>query len=134
LLRLPRASEAAETRLVVRRRNGGERWVRMFDGRRLSSDQYLAPDNTLGERFGPLELRFRLEAVDGSLVFRQVGAAVRCGPLRAMLPRALAPRVEGCAEPAGARGARVRVKVTLPGAGLILAYDGTLEIDGDAPP
>jgi hypothetical protein len=40
LLRLPRASEAAETRLVVTSSAGGERWLRTFGGRRLDSRQY----------------------------------------------------------------------------------------------
>jgi uncharacterized protein DUF4166 len=35
LLRLPRASDAAETRLVITPRAGGEEWLRTFDDRRF---------------------------------------------------------------------------------------------------
>src|SRR5437867_9899788 len=49
LLRLPRASEAAET----------------------PTRQYQAAAGELAERFGVLEFRFRLEVSEGSLLFRQ---------------------------------------------------------------
>ena len=42
LLRLPRASEAAETRLVMTPRADGEQWRRTFDDRRLDTRQYRA--------------------------------------------------------------------------------------------
>jgi len=41
-LRLPRASEAAETRLVMTPRADGEQWRRTFDDRRLDTRQYRA--------------------------------------------------------------------------------------------
>ena len=40
VLRLPRASDAAETRLVVTSGADGEQWLRTFDGRRLNEDTY----------------------------------------------------------------------------------------------
>ena len=114
LLRLPRASEAAETRLVITPRADGEQWRRTFDDRRLDTRQYQAGDGELAERIGLLEFRFRLEASDGSLLFRQLEAALLFGSVRLRLPATWAPRVDAREDPAGARQIRVHVRVVLP--------------------
>jgi len=126
LLRLPRASEAAETRLVVRRDTGGERWHRTFDGRRFETRQYRAGDGALGEQFGLLEFRFQLAASQGSLVMRQTEAALQWGVVRLRLPGACAPRIDAREDPAGARRIQLHVCVTLPLLGPILTYDGLI--------
>jgi hypothetical protein len=133
LLRLPRASDAAETRLVVTRRGDGEEWRRTFADRRLDTRQYEAGDGQLAERFGLLELRFRLEASDGSLFFRQRDAAVMFGSVRVRLPVAWAPKVDAVEEPAGARQIRIHVRVALPALGPVLTYDGTVRIEETRP-
>ncbi len=88
-----------------------------------------AGEGELAERIGLLELRFRLEASDGSLVFRQVGAALLLGSLRLRLPAASAPRVDAREDPAGARQIRVHVRVALPAVGPLLTYEGTMNIE-----
>jgi hypothetical protein len=134
LLRLPRASEAAETRLVVTSSAGGERWLRTFGGRRLDSRQYQVGDGELAERFGVLEFRFRLEASEGSLLFRQVGAGFVWGSVRLRLPERWAPRVDAREDPMSARRIRVHVHVTLPGLGPVLSYEGPIDFEeGDRP-
>jgi hypothetical protein len=75
LLRLPRASDAAETWLVVTSGVNGEQWLRTFDDRRLDTRQYQAGNCELAERIGALEFRLRLEVSEGSLLFRQLEAA-----------------------------------------------------------
>ena len=67
LLRLPHAGDASDTRLVITPQGAGEWWRRTFDGRRMDTRQYQAGDGELAERLGLLELRFRLDAADGSL-------------------------------------------------------------------
>ena len=129
LLRLPRASDAAETRLVVTPRDDGEQWRRTFDDRRLDTRQYQAGDGELAERIGVLEFRFRLEASDGSLVFRQLDAALMFGSVRVRLPAAWAPRVDAREDPAGAHQIRIHVRVALPAVGPVLTYDGTIDIE-----
>ena len=129
LLHLPRASDAADTQLVVTPGADGERWSRTFDDRRLDTRQYQAGDCDLAERIGVLELRFRLEASEGSLLFRQLDAALLCGSVRLRLPAMWAPRVDAREDPAGARRIRVHVRVTLPGLGPVLAYDGPIDIE-----
>ncbi|HEX9365894.1 MAG TPA: DUF4166 domain-containing protein [Vicinamibacterales bacterium] len=129
LLGLPRANDAAETRLVITPDAGGELWRRTFDERRLDTRQYRAGDGELAERFGVLELRFRLDASQGSLVFRQTEAAFLCGTVRLRIPAVLAPRVDAREDPAGARQVSIRVRVVLPAVGPVLTYDGTIDID-----
>ena len=129
LLRLPRASDAAETRLVVTSSADGERWLRTFDDRRFDTRQYQAGDCELAERIGVLEFRFRLEASEGSLLFRQLEAAFLCGPVRLRLPARWAPNVEAREDPAGAHQIYVHVCVALPALGPVLTYDGTIDIE-----
>ena len=128
LLRLPRAGDAVETRLLLAPCAGGVQWLRTFDDRRLDTWQYEAGERELAERIGVLEFRFRLEAADGSLRFQQVGAAVRLGFVRLQVPGAWAPRIDAREDPAGARQLFVQVRVTLPALGPVLTYDGTIEI------
>jgi len=133
LLRLPRASDAAETRLVVTSRADGEDWHRTFDDRCLDTRQYQADERDLAERIGVLEFRFRLDASEGSLLFRQVEAALVLGSVRVRLPAACAPRVDAREDPAGARRIRVHVHVTLPPLGSVLTYDGPIDLEVDGP-
>ena len=129
VLRLPRASGAAETRLVVTSRGDGERWRRTFENRRLDTRQYATGEGELGERIGVIEFRFRLEISEGSLVFRQVDAAVVFGSVRVRIPKAWAPRVEAREDPAGARRIGIHVCVVLPAVGPVLTYDGIVDFE-----
>lgn len=129
VLRLPRATDAAETRLVVTSVADGEHWLRAFDDRRLDTRQYMAGDGELAERIGILEFRFRLEASDGGILFRQLEAAVLCGSLRLRFPTTWTPRVIAREDPAGANQVHVHVQVDLPAVGPVLTYDGLIEIE-----
>jgi len=129
VLRLPRASEAAETRLEVTSDPCGQQWRRTFDGRRIETRQYHAGDGLLAERFGVLELRFRLEASETGLLFRQLAAALVYGSIRLRVPAAWAPTVEAREDPAGPRQLRIHVGVSIPALGPVLTYDGTIEIE-----
>jgi hypothetical protein len=93
LLRMPPATGAAKTRLIVTPLRHGERWERSFDARLLVTTQREASEGGLIERFGSLELRFRLEVRDGAPLFRQAGAALGFGKTSVPLPRWMAPRV-----------------------------------------
>ncbi len=127
LLRLPSATEAANTRLVITPLGQGERWERNFDDQSLVSRQWEARSGRLLEQIKLLELEFRLEVRAGALLYRQVGAALRLGPLRVPLPRRIAPHVEAREEPDDANRIHVVVAVTLARAGLLIAYEGHLE-------
>ena len=133
LLRLPRAHDAAETRLTITPRGKEEQWLRTFDDRRLDTRQYEAGDGQLAERFGLLEFRFRLEVSDGRLLYRQIEAALMFGSVRLRLPAVCAPRVDASEEAAGARQVRVRVRVAMPVLGPMLTYDGTIHIEETRP-
>jgi hypothetical protein len=129
LLRLPRASDAVDARLVVTPHAGGERWHRTFGDRRLETLQYQAGDHDLAERFGLLELRFRLEASAGSLVYRQVDSALLLGSLRWRLPVLCSPVVNAREDPVGPNRIRVQINIALPALGPLLAYDGVMAIE-----
>jgi hypothetical protein len=129
VLRLPHPSAAAEARLIVTARADGERWQRTFNGRRLETRQYEAKASELAERFGVLELRFRLEASDGSLRYVQRDAVLLFGPVRLRIPVSWAPRVEAREDPAGQMRVRVDVRVILPRLGPLIAYEGFIEVE-----
>jgi hypothetical protein len=129
LLRLPRASEAADTRLTITPHAGGEEWLRTFDDRRLQTRQYEAGDGALAERVGILELRFRLEVLEGSLFFRQRDAALIVGSMRIRLPTGLAPSIEAREDPAGERRIRIHVRLVLPAVGPLITYEGIIHIE-----
>ena len=129
MLRLPRASGAAETRLVVTSRGDGEEWHRRFGDRVLNTRQYQTGQSELGERIGILELRFALEASEGSLVFRQREAALMVGAIRVRLPSSWAPRVQAREDPAGPSRVRVHVRLVFPVLGTLLTYDGVVDVE-----
>jgi hypothetical protein len=131
LVRLPRPSRAAETRLVIAACGDRQQWRRTFDDRHFDTWQYQTGDGELGERIGVLEFRFRLSASDGSLVFRQLEAALVLGSIRLRLPAAWAPRIEAREDPAGARQIGVRVRVVLPAVGPLLTYDGSINLEAN---
>jgi hypothetical protein len=139
LLRFPRAGEAVPTRLVVRsepyRGASCEIWQRSFGEQKLLSRQYAGRDGLLAERFGCLELRLRLQASGGALRFLPGGSALAFGALRIRLPGRMSPKVEG--RVAAAPGARDRLEVSVtvvaPIAGLLLAYQGHLDLEEAGP-
>ena len=128
-LRLPRQSPAADTTLIVTPHAGGELWQRTIDGSRFDTRQYQSPASELAERFGILEFLFQLEESGGGLRFVQREAALTFGPARFRVPRSCAPRVEAREDPEGTSRVRVGVRVALPLIGLLIAYDGTIEIE-----
>jgi hypothetical protein len=95
----------------------------------LLTRQYATGDRELGERIGVLEFRFRLEASQESLVFRQVEAAVVFRSLRVRIPAPWAPRVEAREDPAGARRIGIRVRVVVPVLGPLLTYEGIIDVE-----
>ena len=129
VLRLPRPDAAAETQLTVTARPGGERWQRTFNGRGFTTQQYESNASGLAERYGVLEFRFRLEASEGSLLYVQREAALIAGTVRVRLPGLLAPHVAAREDPVGLNRVNVDVRVTLPWIGLLMAYDGPIEVE-----
>jgi Domain of unknown function (DUF4166) len=129
LFLLPAAGDAVETRVIVTPAANGEHWLRTFGTRALNTRQYPAGDNAFAERLGPLEFRFRREPYDGGTMFRQIGAAIVIGPLRAPLPRWCAPTVAAREDRPAERRVRIDVRVALPIVGPILSYAGTIDLE-----
>lgn len=129
LLRLPPAGDRTPILLEITPHGAGEKWFRTFGRSRLTTRQYESGDGLLAERFGPVELCFRLVVDGDSLCYEQRRVRLCLGPLRVGVPRRLAPRVaarESAA--AGARGTHVIVAVELPLVGLLIRYEGKLQL------
>lgn len=127
VLRLP--SEASEVRveLVVTPLKHGEMWMRRFGDKSFVTIQAERAGGVLSERLGMVELRLRLEASNGALLYRSIGAAMCVGRLSVSLPAFLAPRVEAREAINGIDRTSVSVAVTLPIAGLLFSYQGDTE-------
>jgi hypothetical protein len=124
---MPPAGHAVPTRLRRRCVEGGEQWDRTFGDFRLQSTQYVVAPRVLGERFGRLEFRFRLEVRSSGICYCQCGTAVRVGRMSLSLPGWLSPRVAGEEMPTPAsHQVRVRVTVHLPLVGALLEYTGQI--------
>ena len=129
--RVPPPADAADVQLLVRRRGSVEWWHRRFGGAPLVTVQREGANGLLIERLGPVELRFRLVAVGGTLVYRQVGLAVRVGPFGLRLPRWISPQVTAREGPAGGPGqTHLAVEVAAPTGGLLFSYEGSIRWEG----
>lgn len=130
LLRLPVAAEASIVRLTVTRLRHGERWVRVFGNRSLTTTQRRLPGPLLAERYRFLDFRYQLEQEGRAVVHRQRSVFLRLGPFAARLPRWLAPLVKAHEEPGARRDeSAVSVEVFLPLVGLLLAYGGMIRFE-----
>ena len=132
LLRLPAAGEAVPVTLVVTALADGEEWRRTFANNFLISRQRPRSDGLLAEQAGLIELRFRLEARNGGLVYHPAGAALRLGWLWVPLTRWLVPTVTARESSAGTPGqTEVSVRVSLPILGLLISYEGLMGPNGE---
>jgi hypothetical protein len=130
VLRLPPPSAAAETRLLVTARGDREHWERTFNGHCLDTWQIASNAFEMAERFGALELRFRMGAsAAGSLLYDQREASFLFGSVRLRIPSPWAPRVQAREDPAGPTRVKVDVRVALPWVGPLIAYDGVVEVE-----
>jgi len=126
-LRLPSEADGVSTELVISPLEREEIWMRRFGDRTLVTKQAERGCGVLSERIGMVELRFRLEASNGALIYSSIGAAIRVGRLSVLLPEFLSPRVEAREATDGMGRIRVSVVVTLPLAGILISYHGSTE-------
>ncbi|HZJ15664.1 MAG TPA: DUF4166 domain-containing protein [Chthoniobacteraceae bacterium] len=127
LSRLPSAGANIETHLLITADGPHTHWRRSFAGRTFCTTQWFDGSSCVVERWGPIQLRFRLIVREDELRYEQAGAALHVGPLRMPLPRWLAPRVEASEWPLECKRVGVRVSVTLPLVGRLLAYEGEVQ-------
>ncbi len=132
--KVPAAGDAVPTRLVITPNSDGQIWQRSFAGTPLVTFQRESPAGVLAERFGFLEFRFKLCVSEHTLCFQQVGASLCLGRLAVPLPRWLAPQVAArtWAE-ANSAAVQVAVRISLPLAGLLVAYEGSMESEESKP-
>lgn len=128
VLRLPSAA-ALDVRLTIDRDTDSERWTRTLGQRRLVTTQRGLPDRLLAERFGVLEVRFRLRVVEGALTYAQASAALALWRLRVPLPRWVAPWVEAREACVDGRDPHVQVRISMPLIGLVTSYGGRIRTE-----
>ncbi len=130
LMRLPAAGEAVPVRLVLTYHRAGERWERTFAGKPFITEQHAGVGQHMVERIGLVEVWYRLRAADHALSYVQTRAGIRLGPLLIPLPRLLSPHIAAreWAQPAEP-GVHVSVSVTWALAGLLIAYEGYIEME-----
>ena len=129
LFGLPKNCDSAETRLSITMDDGCEQWLRTFDSRPFLTLQSPCCDGLLLERIGRVELTFRLSIEDRALVYTQVKAAFRIGPIRMPFPKWFAPNTwaKEAAEH-NSDQAHIIVKVSAPVIGTLIFYEGTLAL------
>lgn len=125
---LPPEAEAIETQLLVTRSETGERWRRRFGDHVMETHQELNLGG-LTERLGPVELRLGLRVEDGRLLIQSTAVSLRVGPWRLRVPRLLAPRADGVSW-ASDGVVHASIALHLPLAGLLVRYEGTLQLLG----
>jgi hypothetical protein len=130
LVPLPRGGEAVPLILTIVPRGESEVWRRIFDGRCLGS-VISQMTGFLVECFGPMEVRYYLRVVDGSLLYEQISTALRAGPLRVCLPRFFSPAIRA-QEHADGGQVTVDVQVTHPLLGLLVSYRGRVRVTREA--
>jgi len=129
LLRMPQAMECGQVLLKITCHNCGEHWLRIFEGIPLASTQREALGRLLVERMGHWEFRFQLEEVSGHICYRQKAFGLRFGPIYLPLPDWMSPQVVAREGPGKASNqTSVFVKISAPLAGLILMYEGDMEV------
>ncbi len=129
-LHLPKAAKLADTSLKITTEGTGERWERQFDGEAFTTRQWIGKGGHLVERLGGCELYFKLRVEDGKLFYEQHAAKLCLGALSIPLPLTCAPHVSATEISDGRKSVLVSVTVTLPLVGLLIAYEGYLNVKG----
>ena len=124
---LPPQDDSAPVVLQIHAENDSQRWDRRFGTHGFTTLQW-ADGGRLVERFDGWELHFALRVNGQTLVYEQCAARLCLGSMCFPVPLIFAPRVQATEESAGPNRVHVRVTVTLPLLGLLIAYDGHLEV------
>ena len=123
VLGLPLADGEGPLEVTIQASGCGQRWIRHFPPRPMISDLD-ADAGLLRERLGPTTLRFRLEADARGLTWTLVSVRLLGLPLPVAWFRA-------CEARESELDGRYRffVRAQLPGIGLLVGYEGWLELD-----
>ena len=122
LTSLPAAAEETPLRVTIRAGADHETWERNFGGRMMRS-RFRVHDGLLEESLGPASFRFRLVAQADAIEWKLAG--VRC--LGLALPMSWFDRFTARESFEGGLY-RFDVRVELPMTGLLVHYDGTLDV------
>ncbi|WP_421981663.1 DUF4166 domain-containing protein [Roseibium sp.] len=124
LASLPQAQENARIETSFTEIDGGERWVRRFDGQPFMTDMIAGKDEAFPcmlERLGPF--LFKMRVTPSSAGIDLTPEHVFLGPLK--IPKALAPRATGRERVENDRYS-LSVEVSFPLVGKVFGYDGRI--------
>jgi hypothetical protein len=124
---LPQSKVSADTRLRILPESTGERWERRFDDAAFTTRQW-QDGELLVERFREWEMYFKLREENGGLYYDQCAARLCLGALRLPLPRFCAPAVQAKETFDGVSRVLVSVTVKLPLVGILISYEGHLDV------
>jgi hypothetical protein len=124
---LPQSAVSADTRLKILPEFAGERWERKFDGDLFTTRQW-EEGGLLVERFRAWEMYFKLSEENGSLYYDQCAAKLCLGVFRLPIPRVCAPTVYAREISDGQSRVLVSVTVKLPLVGILISYEGHLDV------
>lgn len=125
LASLPQAQTNARIETSFTEIDGGERWVRKFDGQPFMTDMIAGKDEPFPcmlERLGPF--LFKMRVTPSSAGIDLTPEHVFLGPLK--IPKTLAPRATGRERVEDDRY-RLSVEVSFPLVGKVFGYEGTIE-------
>jgi hypothetical protein len=126
-MKLPRSGANTPVTLSVSRERDHLVWRRWFGDTQLITDQH-AHNGLLVERFGLLELRFRLVITATGFECVQQRAALALGRLRVPIPTVLAPVAHGVVR-GMVDGVAIAVGVRVPWIGPLLTYRGVMHAE-----
>jgi hypothetical protein len=125
LMALPPPGDHAAIEVIIERGSSRETWTRCIGGRRMRS-RLSASRGWLAESMGPCVFRFALQCDRAQIHWRLLSVRLMGLPMPASWFH-----IEAC-ESAQDACYCFRVRVSMAGAGLVVAYDGTLDTRGDA--
>ncbi|WP_434053278.1 MAG: DUF4166 domain-containing protein [Roseibium sp.] len=125
LASLPQARDKAPIETSFTEIDGGERWVRRFDGQPFATDMIAGNDEAFPcmlERLGPFLFKMRVTASSEGIDLTP--EHVFLGPVK--IPKALAPKATGRERVVDDRYS-LSVEVSFPLVGKVFGYAGTIE-------
>jgi hypothetical protein len=127
LLHLPNPCSSAHTTLTIEKHGAAEVWKRSFNNQVVVTQQFISGDGLLSERFGHIQLVFRLKAEKDRLTYCLLRAALCVGRFCMSVPRCFSPSIQAIERACkGCDGVEVSVEARLPLFGLTTAYHGIL--------
>jgi hypothetical protein len=129
LLNCPKESKTAHVTLQITPNSKIEKWNRTFNQDNLITKQWVGNQGFLLEQWGHFQMQLQLHYENNTLYYGQKSLSIHFGKLFLKLPSWLQPKINAY-ETIGTNTNQVlvHVEVKLPFIGLLIQYDGNLNI------